>query len=660
MTLAPINALEGSSIAELQPNGSADLELDRANSPSVKLNQTVSLVCMPWHTVESPSIQLGILKAVLQDREVLCQSHSLHLEFQEFLLKLPAEQGGLTPTEYQDVCTRWGNLGVGEWVFAVQPACTSSKSHNQRYVAMLRENGVPREFVTKLYALRERIPEFLERCADEILKFNPSVVGFTTVYSQTWPSAALAYTLKQRNPELTVVFGGASCEGIMGPATLKAFPWIDVVVRGEAEEVVVDLVKGVSAGTPLSSLCGVCVREGRTIVEGPVVTKRVSMDEIPVPDYKEYFERLAQLELLESSVLPRLPVETSRGCWWGEKKHCTFCGLNGEVMLFRSKSPQRVLDELMELSAKHETLDFTVVDNILDMSYLQPSSLLSSLAEGENSLSLFYETKANLKREQVALLSAAGVRTIQPGIESLSTNVLNLMDKGVTALQNVRLLKWCAEYKIHVIWNLLYGFPGETAEDYDRMTNLAPSVVHLTPPNLSELALYRFSPHFENPEKYGLKLDGPLPFYRYLFDLDDQALAQLAHSFKYSHVDGRRPDAYLGRLPEVIEDWRSNFAKNWGGLSYRSGPNFLQITDSRTTTTGGGGLARYKLNAQEAQVYLACDAGATVASIQRNWVKPGQAPETQWIQGTLEEMVNSRLMMEEGGKFLSLAIPFKN
>ena len=76
--------------------------------------------------------------------------------------------------------------------------------------------------------------------------------------------------------------------------------------------------------------------------------------------------------------------------------------------------------------------------------------------------------KANLTREQVRLLADAGVRHIQPGIESLSDHVLALMKKGVTGLRNVQLLKWCKEYGIEVDWNILYGFPGETREDYRR------------------------------------------------------------------------------------------------------------------------------------------------------------------------------------------------
>src|SRR5438093_1261600 len=122
-------------------------------------------------------------------------------------------------------------------------------------------------------------------------------------------------------------------------------------------------------------------------------------------------------------------------------------------MAFRVNSPGRVLEELAELSQRYRTFRFEAVDNILSMSYLQ-QFLPRLMALGINYV-LFYETKANLRRDQIELLSKAGVQSIQPGIESLNSHVLGLMRKGVTAVQNVNLLRWAAYYKIRLIWNLI-------------------------------------------------------------------------------------------------------------------------------------------------------------------------------------------------------------
>src|SRR5439155_6118718 len=133
----------------------------------------------------------------------------------------------------------------------------------------------------------------------------------------------------------------------------------------------------------------------------------------------------------------------------------------------------------------------SAVDNIIDMRYYR--DVLPRLKELDLDVALFYETKANLRKEQVRLLREAGITRIQPGIESLSTNVLRLMGKGVTALQNIQLLRWCAEFGVHPGWNLLAGFPGEDPADYARQAAIVPLLTHLVPPQgVGEVRLDRF------------------------------------------------------------------------------------------------------------------------------------------------------------------------
>src|SRR5262249_52378449 len=159
------------------------------------------------------------------------------------------------------------------------------------------------------------------------------------------------------------------------------------------------------------------------------------------------------------------------------------------------KSPERALTELTELVDRYDTRYFDSVDNIIDLRYFR--NVLPRLAEMQLEVELFYETKANLRKEQVRLLREAGVVQIQPGIESLNSSVLRLMRKGVSALQNIQLLRWCAEYMVQPFWNLLAGFPGEDPADYARQAELVPLLTHLPPPSgLSLIRLDRFSPLF--------------------------------------------------------------------------------------------------------------------------------------------------------------------
>jgi ribosomal peptide maturation radical SAM protein 1 len=500
--------------------------------------------------------------------------------------------------------------------------------------------------------LRGIVSEFLRLAVEEVLAFSPRVVGFTVSFSQTTPSLVLSKMLKDRVPDLHVVFGGANCDGAMGAALQRSFPWVDTVVQGEGDYVLPRLLErllGVdSTGLPTLNHDGTVTG----LVSSPA---RADLDSLPLPDYDDYFDRLNRSPSLAEAVGPRIriPIENARGCWWGQKHHCTFCGLNGTVMTFRSKNPARVCDEIVALARHTKILDFEAVDNIIDMKYI--SSLLPMLRDLRGAgldLTLFYETKSNLRREHLRTMRDAGIVRIQPGIESLSTPILRLMKKGVSAMQNIRLLKWATEFGIRANWNIIYGIPGEAPSAYGALTELVPALTHLKPPNLVRLQLERFSPYFERPEQYGLRVTGPMPAYDYLYDyLDEETRADLAYRFTYDYVDGRDPEHYVQDVRDAIEMWQS--AHNHGSfLRYVRGPEFIRILDARPNLEGG----EYILGEVEAIMYLSCGEGATLKKVQHVVREmTGTSIAISEIRAFLRELVHEKLMYEEQDRFLSLA-----
>ena len=419
---------------------------------------------MPWPTLYYPSIQIGLLKAAAAQRGITVETRSYYLDFAQHIVEATAaEPEPLAITDYAKVSDSGWQFALGDWIFAVEPYRSNSATSDAAY-ANFAEVG---PFFTKAKRMRALVPAFLERCADDILASGAAVVGFTSTFNQNVPSLVLAMLLKQRNPEICIIFGGANCDIPMGPALHRSFACIDYVVSGEGETSFPALLETIATGRRPAAIPGVTYRQSGASMTVPREPGwQLAMDDIPTPDYSEYFARLKHSSirpLVDSSV--SVLIESSRGCWWGEKHHCTFCGLNGTSMTFRSKSPERVAQEIYQLSVTHNRTQFQPVDNILDLKYFK--SLLPLLgqarAAGSNFL-FFYETKANLKKDQVELLFNAGVQAIQPGIESLSTPILKLMNKGVTALHNIRLLKWAREYGVRVVWNLIYGFPPRAVE----------------------------------------------------------------------------------------------------------------------------------------------------------------------------------------------------
>lgn len=609
----------------------------------------VSLVCMPWHVPGSPSIQLGILQALLRHQGLECHTHSVYLDFLRFATD-PSVPGALSLAEFLAVGEHWFTAAPGAWVFARATNPHPDALEERRYLRDLRRAGMPSSLVKRLRHLRARVDAFLAECADEILAVHPQVVGFTTTFGQTVASVALAAELKRRAPNITVVFGGADCEGAMGEALHRSYPCIDIVVRGEGEPVLPEVIASLAQGRRLPRVPGVCFRaDNQQVIVPGRKESAVAMDDVPIPVYDEYFARLTRLAL-DRDLSPTLPFESARGCWWGAKSHCTFCGLNGQLLKHRSKSGDRVVAELTTLAERHAVLDFTVVDNILDRAYF--ATVLPALARSEVDRSLFYQVKANLRREQVRLLRDAGVRSIRPGIESLSTPILARMRKGVTALQNIRLLRWCAEHGVHVAWNIIHGIPGETAADYARMTDVAASLAHLAPPSIGALTLDRFSPYAAQPSLHGIRVLGAPRHYRSLYGVDDATRRELAWTFEFA-VDGLPAGDYVAPLREIVARWRADSHRNRGALTFRRGPTFLVIDDARTTT----GRRRFVLDRVEAALYLACDAGCTAEAAAAAATRAcDRVVRTEEAARPLRQFVAERLMYEEDGRFLALAI----
>lgn len=384
-------------------------------------------------------------------------------------------------------------------------------------------------------------------------------------------------------------------------------------------------------------------REASGLVRTAAAPAHRDLDDLPPPDYREYFARAERLGLLAPAERREvwLPFESSRGCWWGAKHHCTFCGLNATTMSYRSKSAARVLAELDTLARRHRTLRFEAVDNILDMRHL--TELFPALADGRHDYEFFYEVKANLTGEQLRTLARGGVTRLQPGLESLSSHVLGLMDKGVRAAQNVNLLRWAGYYGIDVAWSILWGFPGETAEDYAGQAALVPHLTHLQPPaDSGRIWLERFSPLFRTVQKRS-----PEQSYRYVYppDLD---LDRLAYFFDDESGDAL-PDAAYAPLTAALDDWSAAWSREpRPALTYRAAAGALQIRDTRHP----GGAGTYTFDGPIAEVYLSCvDRPTGVAAIRRRLGRPGLVDEV------LAEFARRGLVFLDGSLAVALAVP---
>jgi ribosomal peptide maturation radical SAM protein 1 len=606
----------------------------------------VVLVSMPFMDPDRPSIQLGLLKAITARYGFPVRTYHAYLDF--------AARIGID--YYRRLCQHRGTL-VGDWLFSLDAFGDAAPDPGARMLDELAHGvshlGASQEEAReRLLRIRGKdVPEYLGALVDSFPWKDMAVVGFSSTFQQSAASFALARRLKRCYPEIMTIFGGANFDGEMGPELIRTVDCIDAAVLGEGDKALPDLLSTLADGGSLDRVPGVAWRQdGRVKVTAPR-SGVDQLDDLPAPDYDEYFQHAEDL-----GVLPRtgqrnvwLPIETARGCWWGAKHHCTFCGLNGTTMRFRSKSPERVLDELAGQARRYRSFRFEAVDNILDMAYL--AKLFPALAQKETGYEIFYEVKANLSREQLRLMAQAGITHIQPGIESLSSNVLRLMRKGVRAVQNVNLLRWAQYYDIHVDWNLLWGFPGETEQDYADQAAVIPHLRHLQPPGTADrIWLERFSPIFTEPDTFRLRRRAPERSYQYVYP-GNVDLERIAYFFEYE-LDDALPDSTYAALRLAADDWSSAWHRaNPPVLKFWPAPHFVQIYDERLPGHEGS----YSLEDTLADLYLACvNRPTTAAAVRRslNLRLPAEG-----IQEVFEEFQRRGLMLLDGQFVLALAVP---
>lgn len=613
----------------------------------------VLLVSMPFGPVFWPSLGLGLLSAGLGRRGIEARVRYFTIAFAEIVGERLYDRIALSSTlTVREL--------AGEWIFS-GTLFDQSDEDVERYVEriLVRRDGyltagapVPEPMRRALRRARDRAAPFLDRCVQEIAAAPPRILGFTSVFQQHVASIALARRVKAACPGTFIVFGGANCEGVMGAETLRQFPWIDAAVSGEGDIVFPELVSRVLAGAPLDGLHGVRTQAtiARELAAGvfPSAIPVRALDDLPLPRYDDYFAQFRASRFARDWDAG-LFVETSRGCWWGERHHCTFCGLNGATLAYRSKSAGRALDELTTLATRHPGADIQVVDNILDMGYMK--TLLPELVRRKLDFGLFYETKSNLKQEQVKLLRDAGVRTIQPGVESFSDEILARMRKGVSALQNIQALKWCRQYGVQPLWNLMWGFPGEPPEEYEAMARLVPLLVHLPPPAGSfGLRLDRFSPNFDAPAAFGFTGVAPLPAYAHVYALAPEARANLAYYFQFAYPD-RHPDTYVGPLLDALERWRRGHRTS--DLFSVEHDDVLLVCDLRS----GRRSRLVALGDLDRAVHQACESASSEAQIVER-ARLAQAGVTSTgVACSLDRLAAAGLIVRMGRRCLALAVP---
>lgn len=607
----------------------------------------ILLIVPPFQSITRPALGVSQLKSILDEAGFPTEILYLNLRYAELI----------GPDIYEWISNNATTILFGEFIFSYL-LFERKESDIGRYIEeVLADSDIGGHFnrFLKNKSKPDRLKDLIQKASDlingaleEIIAKDPWMVGLTSAFQQNCVSIHLMKVIKHRRPDIITVMGGANCQSVMGEELFAQFPDIDYIGQGECDHSLITLVRSLLNGESSGQIKGFLSRDKNQPHTPSEPLNSEELNRLPYPIFSDYFTQLSKVNF-KDRIIPGLVMETSRGCWWGAKHKCTFCGLNGEGVAFRSKSPSRALEEMAGLTKKYAVPRIELTDNALDMKYFK--TVLPELAKCQIA-DLFYETRPNLSKEQVQLLSRSNVKIIQPGIESFSDASLKLMRKGTTALQNIQLMKWCTEVGISVAWNYLFGFPGENEEEISEITSIIKAVHHLLHPHsLHVIRLDRFSPYFMAPELHGLGSIYPAGPYQHVYPFSDKSLGRIAYFYQSDFLMKKSKSEAFEALRESISAWRKMYYRSH--LLAIPRKNSLVILDTR--------IARHRffhiLTKVRYRVYEYCDKARSLSEILDALGPKVSQDEAVSI---LQSLVSSRLMLEVNGRYLSLATYWNN
>ena len=603
----------------------------------------LALISMPWPLADRPSIQLGTLKSYLHAKKSDIEVDCFHpyLEVAELL----------GPWTYN-------NIAEQSWVAeSVYGFLLNPDKHREIIDLVRREQRAKvNQIQLDLESISAQIENLHESRHLSLPWSSYDLIGLSLCHTQLTSSFYMIRAIRALHPECRIVIGGSSCAGELGRGLMEHMSEIDFAVSGEGELPLLELIDGLEKGDLESvDAAGLMWRSDEGQTKGGGLSQLTDLRELPMPDYESYFQEFNRQPNLKNLV-PFLPVETSRGCWWHKvtsgsvDRACGFCNLNIQWEGYRSKQPTQVAREMKELARKHASPKFFFVDNNLDPSKLD--ALFDSIQALDRSFEIFTELRASVSRDQFIHMRQAGVTQVQVGIESLSSKLLHKINKGTTAIQNIEVMKHCEELDIQNLSNIMLGFPGSDAEDVAETLENLSFVALYQPLQIVPFWLGHNSPVFLDPGRYGVRGISNHPYYHRLLP---NSLADSLSLMKKTYVGDRTEQQRLWRpVAREVKRWHEQYQSLRRQhfplplLSFRDVGDFLLVR----RRTEGTKVETFRFRGPTRAIYRFCETRKPLREIQNQFSRFS----SDQLQRFISDMVAKRLMFQEGKQVLSLAV----
>jgi len=295
-----------------------------------------------------------------------------------------------------------------------------------------------------------------EEAKSELSKRKPDIVGMTST-TLTYKSALrIIRTAKEVCPNCLTLLGGVHVT-FWDEEALQECPQLDVVVRKEGENTLLELVQKLEAGKSFGDVLGITYRKNGKTVKNPDRPYIEDLDSLPFPAH-----HLWPLDRLRKYGNIMFPLMTSRGCvFW-----CEFCSaVRMFGRRFRMRSPKNVVDELEYLHNTFGADTFTFYDDAFTVDQSRVEEICREIHNRKLKITWDCGTRVDMvTKDLLQKMKEAGCIAVWFGVEAGSQRIIDAMGKGFTANKTRKAFKAAKEVGLITIASVVFGFPGETRE----------------------------------------------------------------------------------------------------------------------------------------------------------------------------------------------------
>ncbi|MFH0769065.1 MAG: radical SAM protein [Chloroflexota bacterium] len=298
---------------------------------------------------------------------------------------------------------------------------------------------------------------------------NSDVIGLTAMTPTINAALAIAGEIKNINPNVSIIFGGSHAT-LLPEETLNSAPQIDVLVRGEGETVIIELLHVLEDKRAWGNIGGISYRENGRVINNPVSSGNVDLDSLPFLAYHLLPLSKYKPHPPHGRELPFAAIITSRGCPY----RCGYCSKPVFGQKFRAQNPERVVAEIAYLKEKFGVRELAIYDDVFTLNRDRVYAIAELILKRGLKICWTCETRVDLvDKELLSLMKKAGCYSVAYGVESACQEILNILNKGIALERVEEAVRITREAGLQTIGYFMLGSPGETPETINDTVSLA-------------------------------------------------------------------------------------------------------------------------------------------------------------------------------------------